>query len=93
MQKSFGLTKISIHASAKEATHHSDGAWFHRDFNPRLREGGDEKNWDALRTILDFNPRLREGGDSVLPPFRASQVHFNPRLREGGDLFLHCLES
>ena len=33
------------------------------DFNPRLREGGDEIRVRGPRSKKDFNPRLREGGD------------------------------
>ena len=33
------------------------------NFNPRLREGGDEKTKTATIIPFDFNPRLREGGD------------------------------
>ena len=33
------------------------------DFNPRLREGGDEQNKVELLAARNFNPRLREGGD------------------------------
>ena len=32
-------------------------------FNPRLREGGDDKNSEWITNLEDFNPRLREGGD------------------------------
>ena len=55
------------------------------NFNPRLREGGDDLGgWDCIDTD-DFNPRLREGGDvsGGKAPFGIGD--FNPRLREGGD--------
>ena len=32
-------------------------------FNPRLREGGDNKKKLQNALLQDFNPRLREGGD------------------------------
>ena len=34
-----------------------------RNFNPRLREGGDDTVCCTVETPTDFNPRLREGGD------------------------------
>ena len=34
------------------------------NFNPRLREGGDEYSRGGDWDTSDFNPRLREGGDS-----------------------------
>ena len=61
------LKKISIHASAKEATSNETIAKeVLADFNPRLREGGDR--WHILCSQflhLNFNPRLREGGDAM----------------------------
>ena len=35
----------------------------YRDFNPRLREGGDRYTDNIQRASVHFNPRLREGGD------------------------------
>ena len=60
--------KISIHASAKEATSlHMLIHLSYLDFNPRLREGGDN-GWLYIQTLQrNFNPRLREGGDSKSP--------------------------
>ena len=58
--------KISIHASAKEATAiifvFFGGV---TDFNPRLREGGDDVQILKNPKYSDFNPRLREGGDAL----------------------------
>ena len=55
---------ISIHASEKEATHRaSTGLCDQRDFNPRLREGGDYYSFFYTILQMYFNPRLREGGD------------------------------
>ena len=34
-----------------------------KNFNPRLREGGDKCYCFTFSTIFNFNPRLREGGD------------------------------
>ena len=80
------VTAISIHASAREAT------WLHPtaslpsvDFNPRLREGGDQREHLFVAVRTDFNPRLREGGDLSLSLRTSISTHFNPRLREGGD--------
>ena len=37
------------------------------DFNPRLREGGDELSQSSQPINYEnFNPRLREGGDALL---------------------------
>ena len=59
--------KISIHASAKEATKKKiDPLTFSLNFNPRLREGGDRKRAWHKNMRTDFNPRLREGGDRCL---------------------------
>ena len=60
----FRCFKVSIHASAREATQRKCRSMaFHTRFNPRLREGGD---FSAISSHPDhprFNPRLREGGD------------------------------
>ena len=37
---------------------------FTNDFNPRLREGGDNYAKTHKRWTNNFNPRLREGGDN-----------------------------
>ena len=58
-------TKISIHASAKEATkqyHAHDGKCF--NFNPRFREGSDGSPCSRPHFVIDFNPRFREGSDA-----------------------------
>ena len=39
--------------------------YFRWNFNPRLREGGDEIAKELGYKALDFNPRLREGGDKT----------------------------
>ena len=59
-------SKISIHASAKEATPHICGHSKGDYFNPRLREGGDIVADNPLLSHFDFNPRLREGGDQTI---------------------------
>ena len=55
---------VSIHASAREATHAvpCPGPRFER-FNPRLRTGGDLKANYGGFCAQCFNPRLRTGGD------------------------------
>ena len=56
--------KISIHASAKEATVGDARCSILRcNFNPRLREGGDYPSSFFNGFYINFNPRLREGGD------------------------------
>ena len=35
------------------------------NFNPRLREGGDDTSCSGAKRICNFNPRLREGGDEM----------------------------
>ena len=58
------IQQISIHASAKEATYYRPAAESAgENFNPRLREGGDEFMTERSAKHKDFNPRLREGGD------------------------------
>ena len=58
------VKKISIHASAKEATAlNIERDKKVEDFNPRLREGGDAFFAASASAFLNFNPRLREGGD------------------------------
>ncbi len=50
------------------------------NFNPRLREGGDQELVNAIATNSDFNPRLREGGDSAndVKAIPASQFQSTP---------------
>ena len=55
---------ISIHASAKEATRKKLLKRLkQKNFNPRLREGGDPQKQRQSKRKKNFNPRLREGGD------------------------------
>ena len=61
-----------------------------RDFNPRLREGGDNRRQPAVRYPAYFNPRLREEGDLEIHREIGLQHHFNPRLREEGDEHLEA---
>ena len=39
--------------------------YIYLDFNPRLREGGDNICYSLGIKYKNFNPRLREGGDNV----------------------------
>ena len=67
------VTFISIHASAKEATESAmSQVAATMDFNPRLREGGDEVIDYVIKKHKDFNPRLREGGDHKTSLFSLS---------------------
>ena len=59
-------SKISIHASAREATFTvCPDVYVFVYFNPRLREGGDGEKLYYKDQEKDFNPRLREGGDCI----------------------------
>ena len=81
--------KISIHASAKEATccqHLVHILFCH--FNPRLREGGDFAGIGGFRRgMISIHASAKEATCSLLKR-RKKNVHFNPRLREGGDRLL-----
>ena len=82
-----GGFKISIHASAKEATarsapHRRSGR---TDFNPRFREGSDGVYKQNGVSQLYFNPRFREGSDRDFLKYSSASFNFNPRFREGSD--------
>ena len=82
---------ISIHASAKEATLCSS-FWHAKkfDFNPRLREGGDQAIAGVNYNMAIFQstpPRRRRLNESGL---YSLIFDFNPRLREGGDSGKKC---
>ena len=56
--------QISIHAPAKGATTADrTAAESTTDFNPRSREGSDNKNSKIISRSINFNPRSREGSD------------------------------
>ena len=83
------LHDISIHASAREAT---DVLWAEiskwMNFNPRLREGGDNNpafKDELIWTFQSTPPRGRRPDNKEL---KITDRNFNPRLREGGDNFL-----
>ena len=59
----------------------------YRNFNPRSREGSDNRTeWD-VPAVDYFNPRSREGSDGSSRAGRFLRPNFNPRSREGSDLF------
>ena len=52
-------------------------------FNPRLREGGDGKQFGYLRKSSNFNPRLREGGDAeIADPKDVMPISIHASARE-----------
>ena len=55
-------------------------------FNPRSREGSDEKCQRSVLPIFYFNPRSREGSDLVIINSNFFNDNFNPRSREGSDV-------
>jgi len=56
--------RVSIHAPVKGATSIFRGrSELFMCFNPRSREGSDEKFPDMFRGDRGFNPRSREGSD------------------------------
>ena len=80
-------SKISIHASAKEATiiQHDMIAFF-INFNPRLREGGDiDAEVEAYRKQLISIHASAKEATAYEKASLCGSPHFNPRLREGGD--------
>ena len=54
------------------------------DFNPRLREGGDDTHNTLIDSIANFNPRLREGGDltSLIIPFVIITISIHASAKE-----------
>ena len=58
------VCRVSIHASAREATITLFGFINQNtSFNPRLRAGGDASCMAVSCVVARFNPRLRAGGD------------------------------
>ena len=86
--------KISIHASAKEATIKMETEYQKEDnFNPRLREGGDTNGETRIPVVTEFQstpPRRRRHFENVI---KSMKQNFNPRLREGGDNYLTFPET
>ena len=77
---------VSIHAPARGAT---TGLWrgcrLYSRFNPRAREGRDDRLLTFYHVLTCFNPRAREGRDALLAHQQRSHHCFNPRAREGRD--------
>ena len=90
---SYAAVRVSIHASAREATplsgaYKEDGV----GFNPRLRTGGDRPHWPAYgRPGRCFNPRLRTGGDSAnytqTSAFLQVSIHASAREATAGEVY------
>ena len=79
--------KVSIHASAREAT---DIKVIHEgyiEFQSTPPRGRRPFVRPFHAVTVGFNPRLREGGDKQNWSRQHLRQCFNPRLREGGD---HC---
>ena len=55
------------------------------DFNPRSREGSDDRRRGVDIFLYDFNPRSREGSDDHADLVNICSLNFNPRSREGSD--------
>ena len=82
---------FSIHASAKEATI-PDTIYnvCSNIFNPRLREGGDEKQCkELILKIFSIHASAKEATNDRGSYARPTSI-FNPRLREGGDFTILC---
>ena len=75
--KSATASRISIHASAREATRPCRlcGGTI-ANFNPRLRAGGDGGKPPYGLDFQDFNPRLRAGGDLFGKKWRKGSWRF-----------------
>ncbi len=59
---------ISIHAPAKGATWQAVRSRRVSHFNPRSREGSDERPAQLWARLRHFNPRSREGSDRIAEP-------------------------
>ena len=77
--------KVSIHASAREATLANASLLFDSQFQSTPPHGRRQR-WDYLTLRRRcFNPRLRTGGDILSWLDLRYRDRFNPRLRTGGD--------
>ena len=86
--KCFGKgRKVSIHASAREATHPVCRLNISNfGFNPRLREGGDSRSQSLRMNPILFQSTPPRGRRLKIQLSRSDTfASFNPRLREGGD--------
>ena len=62
-----------------------------RNFNPRLREGGDEERGAAMINMnISIHASAKEATLLTIF-FKRIYLYFNPRLREGGDRALKAL--
>ena len=57
---------VSIHASARDATHTHAITIGRTGFNPRVRAGRDMASQSCSRSRRCFNPRVRAGRDRVI---------------------------
>ena len=57
-----------------------------QNFNPRSREGSDQRPIRYTWRGNDFNPRSREGSDYCTAILSGHHRYFNPRSREGSDV-------
>ena len=81
--------KISLHASAREATAHFPviPSCLQLISIHASARGATVCGLLGNKLLENFNPRLREGGDSAWLPIWFASGYFNPRLREGGDVY------
>ena len=83
-RSTFGKQGISIHAPARGATVLAIQEFFHDFyFNPRSREGSDDKVAQSNDISSDFNPRSREGSDASFLMASASARKFQSTLPRG----------
>ena len=77
---------ISIHAPARGATVYTfQVPTFKIYFNPRSREGSDEKQKAEIAVLKAFQSTLPRGERPCKEMKRAHWKNFNPRSREGSD--------
>ena len=62
-----------------------------KDFNPRLREGGDAEQ-AALGRALAISIHASAKEATISPVIAAPRTDFNPRLREGGDRYEEAID-
>ena len=77
--------RISIHASAKEATRIPINTYVSISISIHASAKEATTQNTQIKGENYFNPRLREGGDTGTTLTINGIEHFNPRLREGGD--------
>ncbi len=85
-RKDMPIEMISIHAPARGATVFTlVGEVISDHFNPRTREGCDNRCTQKRKGKQYFNPRTREGCDDQSSGAGSTASDFNPRTREGCD--------